>query len=78
MGWEDAVCALLITLGSAMLLVGIVLIIRFFVGRGPNLPDEAGTGRTESMIFGALLVALGPLLLFLGLTEAVCRAFGLG
>lgn len=71
-------CVSLIALGAAMLVVGIALIIRFFAGRGPNRPDVADTGRTESMIFGALLVALGPLLLFLGLTEAVCQAIGLG
>lgn len=70
-------CALVIALGAVMMLTGTVLILRFFVGHGANRPEVAGIGRTESMILGVILVALGPLLFFLGVIEAVCRATGI-
>lgn len=70
-------CWWLITLGGSMTLVGAVLVVRFFVGRGRALPEVARLDRVEAMIVGAILSSLGPLLLVLGTTGAICRALGI-
>lgn len=71
-------CWLSLTLGLLMTAGGVALIVRFFAGRGANLPELAGVGRTESMIMGVLLASIGPLLLYFGATGAICRGLGLG
>jgi hypothetical protein len=60
-----------------MVLAGIVLLTRYYAGRGTDRPEVASVTRTEDMIVGALLVSLGILLVALGGTGAVCVRFGL-
>lgn len=71
-------CWLPLVVGAAMLVAGVVLLTRYFLGTGENRPGVAGLGRTESMLIGALLVSVGPLLLILGVTGAICNRLGIG
>jgi uncharacterized membrane protein HdeD (DUF308 family) len=70
-------CWLPLLLGTLMLLTGALLVARFFVGRGADSPEAAGTARNESMIVGTALVAIGLLLFFLELTGAICGLLGI-
>jgi hypothetical protein len=71
------VCWIIVALGSTMVLAGIVLLARFYAGRGVERPEVATVTRTEDMIVGALLVSLGLLLVALGGTGAVCLRLGI-
>ncbi|MDZ7707810.1 MAG: hypothetical protein U5J97_07945 [Trueperaceae bacterium] len=71
-------CWLLLAIGVAMLIIGSVLVVRFFSARGANAPETAGSGRTETMILGAMLASVGLLLGILGTTGALCARFGIG
>lgn len=71
-------CWLPLVVGAAMSVAGIVLLTRYFLGTGENRPEVAGIGRTESMLIGALLVSVGPLLLVLGITGTICNRLGIG
>ncbi|MFO7546881.1 MAG: hypothetical protein R6W77_15410 [Trueperaceae bacterium] len=70
-------CWLLTAVGAVMFIAGAILIVRFFVGKGANLPEVAETGRVETIIVGGALAAIGPLLFFLGLTGTICRRLGI-
>lgn len=70
-------CWLPLSLGVVMMIVGTVLIVRFFAGRAANSPDVATATRTETMIIGALLASLGLLLTSFGATGAICQGLGL-
>lgn len=65
-------------IGGAMTFAGVALLVRFFTARGATAVERAGTARTESMILGALLASVGPLLFLLGLTGLLCDALGIG
>lgn len=71
-------CWLPLVVGAAMMIAGAMLLLRYFLARAENRPEVAGTGRTESMLVGALLVSVGPLLLILGLTGTICNRLGIG
>lgn len=71
-------CGVLLVIGVAMLVVGSVLLVRFFFARGANDPETASSGRTETMIVGAALTTVGLLVGLLGATGAVCARFGIG
>jgi hypothetical protein len=71
-------CWIILGLGSSMVLAGIVLLTRYYVGRGTDHPEVASVTRTEDMIVGALLVSLGILLVALGGSGAVCVRLALG
>lgn len=66
-----------LVIGGAMTFAGVALLVRFFTARGASSPERAGPGRTESMILGALLASIGPLLFLLGLTGLLCDALGI-
>lgn len=70
-------CWWLIVLGALMTLAGLASIVRFFAGRGEKRPDHASDARVEAMVLGVLLACVGPLLFYLGLLDAVCRALGI-
>jgi len=70
-------CWVLTAVGAIMFVVGATLIVRFFVGKGANRPEVAETGRVETIIVGGALLAIGPLLFFLGLTGTICRRLGI-
>ena len=67
-----------LVLGGAMTFAGVALLVRFFGGHGAQAPETASPGRTESMILGALLASIGPLLFLLGITGLLCDALGIG
>lgn len=69
-------CLLPLSVGAAMLVVGVVLLIRWARGTGPDRPEVAGLGRTESMLVGALLCSVGLLLTALGATGTICGRLG--
>jgi len=71
-------CWILLAIGVAMLMIGSILIVRFFSARGANDPETASSSRTETMILGAMLVSIGLLLGILGVTGALCERFGIG
>lgn len=70
-------CWVALTIGAVMLLIGSVLLIRFFAVGGPGHVELAGLGRTESMVLGALMACVGLLLAILGMTGAICQNLGL-
>ena len=70
-------CWVLLAIGLALLAVGTSLLVRFFAARGPNDPERAGAGRTETMIVGALMASIGLLVTLLGVTGAFCERFGI-
>jgi hypothetical protein len=59
-----------------MIVVGLVLLVRFFAVGGPGHVEAAGAARTESMVLGALMASLGLLLAILGATGAICTNLG--
>ncbi len=67
-----------LVLGGAMTFAGVALLVRFFGARGAQEVETAGQGRTESMILGALLASIGPLLFLLGVTGLLCNVLGIG
>lgn len=70
-------CWILLAIWLAMLVVGTVLLVRFFFARGIG-PETASSARTESMILGALMASVGLLVTILGVTGALCERFGIG
>jgi hypothetical protein len=71
-------CWIPLSLGAVMVLAGILLIVRFFLGQGSTSPEVATVGRTESLIVGALLSSIGTLVLVLGVTGVICQRLGVG
>lgn len=69
-------CWIPMTLGAAMIVVGVVLLIRFFTGHGAVRPEVATPARTESVLVGAALTSVGTLMLALGITGAICQWLG--
>ena len=64
-------------IGAIMMVVGLVLLIRFFAVGGPGHVEAAGAARTESMVLGALMASLGLLLAILGITGTICSNLGI-
>jgi hypothetical protein len=70
-------CWIPITLGALMVVVGVVLLVRFFAGHGVVRPEVATPARTESVLVGAALTSVGTLMLALGITGAICQWLGI-
>jgi len=71
-------CWIPLTLGSLMIVAGVVLIARFYLGRtGERLPAMS-FGPTQSLIVGVILTSVGTLVAILGITGAICTRLGIG
>jgi hypothetical protein len=69
-------CWIPLAVGILMIVAGVILIARFYLGRaGAQLP-AASFGPTQSLIVGVMLTSIGTLVAALGVTGAICTGLG--